>query len=315
MADSAKIREAAKAAMESQGFDPDVSEWEPHDELQQPGADQGLGAEETEEPSEAENVEDEGVLSPNGEADEASEDDGDTEEDDGSLEEVRTEYFGVDLSDIEPAKRAELLDKWREQDKFVQSVMRRNAELENQDPPAATDDEPEAPLSDEEFLASLGITEDDEMYEVKKEILGPVAKIVIQQQQQMQEMVLQQQAAAFLDNWDTTLNQLEEQYGELPMSHDDLLDAALENGIMDPVDAYNRVSMTGRKVVSDEVAKAKAAAARKAKKAASQPRPRNTSTEDTSKVGAKLDPKAAAKAAAETLGFDWGSALKSANRG
>jgi hypothetical protein len=231
-------------------------------------------------------------------------------------DDVPTEYFGIDLSDLPSEKRLEVINRFKEQDRYVQSVQQKAAELEKraQNPPQEAPVEEETPLTDDDIMAAFGVSPDDPMYEVKKEMILPTAKEVFTLKSEMQSFMEDQRVAQFEQYWNTTLDQLEQDHGKLPITREELLQLAVDNNIYDPMDAYARVHLSGRKTLQNEVERfkadaLKAANERKAKPPATQ-HPRSSETVSVEKPEL-LDPKAAAKAAAEKLGFDWGKTLDS----
>lgn len=290
------VREAALAAMKEQGITAENWPTDTGEEVIEPEVE---GEEEAKPDATAapEEKDPETSPSPSEEAPARADDD------------VPTEYFGVDLSDLPSEKRADIIARFKEQDRYVQSVQRKAAELEKQvaTPQAEPEPEPE-PLSDDAIMEWFGVSPDDEMYDVKKEMMLPIAKRQYQNELAVQQMMEEQQAKEFASHWNSTLDQLEADHGKLPISRDELIDIALENNIFDPVDAYARVHLSGRKTFAAEVEKFKTEAKEAAKKPPATQRPR--ATEATSAEPPELiDPKEAAKRAAKKLGFDWGDAL------
>ena len=296
---SPSIREAALAAFEAAGV-PTDGEWE-LDEQGNPILPQ---AQEPNEPEATPAVADEPLT-----GDEAPTEVPSAEED------LPTEYFGLDLSEIPSEKRQEILDRFKEQDRYIQSIQRNKAEEERtqQQPPEA-EAEPEMP-SDDEIMSMLGYDPDDEMYEVKKEVALPMAKMVLQQTAIVQQMAEERQVAEFENQWNTTLDQLEATHGKLPISRDELIDIAIENNIFDPADAYARVYLQGRAAVSKDVEAFKAEALRQAQEKA-KPKPPATTRPvagetDPIQPSENLTPREAALKAMKDTGFDWKDTLSS----
>lgn len=231
---------------------------------------------------------------------------------------VPTEYFGVDLNEVPPEKRAEIINRFKEQDRYVQSVQQRAAELEKQAQPQAQpapQPEPEAAPSDDDIMAALGVSSDDEMYDLKKELLLPQAKALAEIKATQDAFIQEQRVREFENHWNSTLDQLEETHGKLPITRDELAAIAVANDIFDPMDAYARVHLTGRQTLNAEVEKFKAEA-KKAAEEAAKPKPPSTQSPrptDATPVAKPelLSPKDAARKAAEKLGFDWAETLNS----
>jgi hypothetical protein len=288
------VREAALAAIQEAGLD--ESNWPieeaPHEEGVEPDPTTPAATEEVEEAeeeSEAPAAEDDSVEAP---------------EEDAS---VPTEWFGVDLSGLPSEKRAEIISHYKDQDRYAQSLAKKLAEKpdEAEEPP-----EPEAELDDDQLMEALGVSQDDPMYDVKKEIQAPLARIIAQQQAVLQQVQERDSEQQFISWWDGGLDEMEAQFGPLSINREDLAQIALKEGLRSPQEAYARVALSGRKTVEDLVTKAKAATKEKvAKPKPSTQRPRGDAAA-TKPPSKNMTPKEAAEAAAKSLGFDWGDSLK-----
>lgn len=300
-ATDSSVREAALAAMQAAGLgddnwpqDPDADPTEASQEDTTTEADAEEAAT-SEVESEEEESEDEAQAA-------------ESEEDDS----VPKEWFGVDLSEYPSAKRAEIIEAFKEQDRYAQSL---NQKLKEKEAPQEEEKEEETPkpveeLDDDALMELLGVSQDDPMYDVKKEIQAPLARIIAQQQQvlsQVQERDAEQQFIAW---WESGLNEMEEQFGPLSIDREDLAQIALKEGLRTPQEAYARVALSGRKTVEDLVSKAKEATKEKAKqKKPSTQRPRSDSAQPK-KETKLMSPTEAALAAAKESGLDWGEALR-----
>jgi hypothetical protein len=232
-----------------------------------------------------------------------------------SDDEVPTEYFGVDLSGLPAEARQTIIDAYKAQDRYIQSLQQNKGTEPAQAPQPVAAPEPEAAEpSDDDIMAALGVSPDDEMYEVKKELMLPMAKQTLQMQAAMEEMVEAQQVQKFEAHWNSTLDQLEQDHGKLPVSREELLSIAVANNIFDPADAYARVYLSGRANMNAEVekfkAQAKAAAEEKKQRPPSTVPPRSEEVVPATKPEL-LDPKAAMRQAAKDLGMDLGKTLDS----
>lgn len=240
----------------------------------------------------------------------------------GTGDEPPTTYFGVDLSDLPVEQRAALISELQERDTRIRSLMQRNAELaKGQEAPAAQQDEPaptaQAPeppveMSDEDVLAAFGLSKDDPMYEVKADLLLPVAKRQLQSDALVQQLVAEREAEQALAYWDESLTKLESEYGELPpeVSHDDIIEFALENQIADPVSAFHAMTAGARKMLSDGAAKARREALEALKKQqAGGVRPTKTNAKPKVDIPGDVSLteaiRQAATAAAEETGIAW----------
>lgn len=297
------VRAAALAAMAEQGLTED--NWPDLDEQ----SDAPSAEDQPEEPAPAagdeETAEDEPEPEDDAEATAIAEED------------VPTEYFGVDLSDLPPEKRQEIIDGFKERDGIIQSVQRRNAELEKGKEGEEASEEPQA-LDDDALMGELGYDPDDPMYDVKKEVALPLARQLESLVGVVGQMYQERQAEQFESHWNSTLDALESEHGSLPISRDELVDIAIKEQIFDPVDAFNRVAMSGRKTVQDAAAAWRAEAEKAPPKAPAKPRPKPPSTSRPNAANAApseptelLDPTQAAMKAAEDAGLDWGTVLRS----
>jgi hypothetical protein len=232
-----------------------------------------------------------------------------------SDDEVPTEYFGVDLSGLPAEARQTIIDAYKAQDRYIQSLQQNKGTEPAQAPQPVAAPEPEAAEpSDDDIMAALGVSPDDEMYEVKKELMLPMAKQTLQMQAAMEEMVEAQQVQKFEAHWNATLDQLEQDHGKLPVSREELLSIAVANNIFDPADAYARVYLSGRSSMNAEVEKFKAqalaAAEEKKQRPPSTVPPRSEEVIPAVKPDL-LDPKASMREAAKKLGIDLGKTLDS----
>lgn len=186
----------------------------------------------------------------------------------GTAEEPPTEYFGVDLSDLPSEKRAEIVDRLKAQDKFANRLMQRNAELEKQSQtPEATEpsrseppvqvEEPFEPPSVDDVLANLGYDPGDPNYDIVKDIAGPLAAQLAQVSGELQSLREERELQQTVDYWNSSLDALEGQYGQLPVDRERVLDFAVERNIFDPTTAYHSFMAPLQREVQDEAAKAR----------------------------------------------------------
>lgn len=294
------VREAALAAMQTAGLGeenwPQDPETDPETEVTDEDTDPEAAAEapasaEEEAEEESEEVEAEAAA----------------EEDDS----VPKEWFGVDLSGFPSEKRAEIIEAFKEQDRYAQSLAQRLAEKgkESEGEAEAEPEEPEA-LDDDALMKMLGVDEDDPMYDVKKEIQAPLARIIVEQQQVLQQVQARDEEQQFIAWWESGLDEMEQQFGPLSIDREDLAQIALKEGLRTPQEAYARVALSGRKTVEDLVSKAKEGVKEKAKKPKPATQRPRSDTAATKKPAKNMTPTEAAEAAAKELGFDWGESLQ-----
>lgn len=284
------VREAALAAMQTAGLSEE--NW--------PTDDEEVEADPEEDASSAATEEDESEES------EDSVEEEEAEEDDS----VPTEWFGVDLSGLPSSQRAEIIAHYKEQDRYAQSLAQKLAEKEEEPKPEETPAEEPEELDDDALMELLGVSKDDPMYDVKKEIQAPLARVIAQQQQALAAMQQRDEEAQFIQWWESGLDEMEQQFGPLSIDREDLAQIALKEGLRTPQEAYARVALSGRKTVEDLVAKAKEGVKEKAKKtkpSTQRPRSDNAQRKPERKL---MSPTEAAIAAAKESGLDWGEALK-----
>lgn len=291
------VREAALAAMQTAGLGED--NWP-----QDPDADPET--EVTDEDTTTEADAEEAATSEVESEEEESEEE--TPEEDDS---VPKEWFGVDLSGFPSEKRAEIIEAFKEQDRYAQSLAQRLAE-KGKEPEAEAEAKPEEPaeLDDDALMKMLGVSEDDPMYDVKKEIQAPLARIIVEQQQALAQVQARDEEAQFIAWWESGLDEMESQFGPLSIDREDLAQIALKEGLRTPQEAYARVALSGRKTVEDLVAKAKEGVKEKAKKPKPATQRPRSDTAATKKASEKMSPTEAAIAAAKELGYDWGETLQ-----
>lgn len=299
LADDAEVQ-AAIAAVEGTE---DTSEAPTDDETAPPEASEG---EDSTEVTEASNAED---------ATEAPE--GGTAETD-----VPDTYFGIDLSDLDVEARQAIIDGLQKRDTLISQLMQRNSALEKGQPsptgegdpsPAASTPAQPAEPTDDQLLEWFGLNANDPLYEVKAEVLLPVAKRQYQLEAQVNSMVQAREAENALAYWDSEFDRLEQEFGELPVSRDVVIEYALDNNILDPATAFHTVTATARKMVSDEATKARQEAL-KALKAKQQgelrpARTKATPKQDVTATDLKTAVEQAAKLAENEVGATWASLL------
>ena len=99
--------------------------------------------------------------------------------------------------------------------------------------------------------AVFDLTPDDEYYEIAKKTSLPVAKQMLLQAAKTEQLEQQLQVEAAWDNWNVTLDNMEEQYGELPVGREAVVEFAVDKGIDNPEVAYYRLAMQAQKMTSE----------------------------------------------------------------
>lgn len=213
---------------------------------------------------------------------------------------VPERYFDVDLSDIEPERRRSIIDSLKERDRLIGRLMQREAELRQAleaageaPPPGVAPVPPQQgtsteELSDEDILAAFGVSKDDPLYEVKAEVMLPIAREILALKDAVEQTSLEREVEEALDYWNSTLDALEAEFGALPVSREVLMEYAAERGIYDPAAAYHAVTASARRIVAEEAAKARAEALQAVKRSqAGGVRPRTADVEPKRTVEAK----------------------------
>lgn len=231
-------------------------------------------------------------------------------------------YMGIDLSDLPPEKRQSVIDAVKEQDKFLNRVLQRNAELEKQAAEQPTQPQVEAPApepveppTDEQLMALLGYSPEDPMYDVKSEVALPLVKKLVEVSQTVDTLQEEREVEKATQYWNETLDGLETEYGDLPCSRDELLDFAIEHAIYDPVSAYHQVMGPARKVAGDAATKARQEvleALKKQQEGGVRPRTTGSQSKEPEIKAEKMRDavKEAAALAAEEAETTWDSALQ-----
>lgn len=197
-------------------------------------------------------------------------------------EEVPTEYFGLDLSGLEPEQRAAVISELKKRDDHIGKLLRERApeaEPTSEEPDA----EPEEELKDEEILEALGLDpESNPLDETAAKIAVPLVKRQIMQEKLLSQLIEAQELAEIDRMWRSSLSGLEREFGALPkeVDHDAVMAFAAEQGITNPVDAYWRIVGPGRAALTDAMKAAEAAKRLAAKKAATTVRPSTAAAEE-----------------------------------
>ena len=170
-------------------------------------------------------------------------------------EDVPLEHMGVDLSDLPADKRKAVIDTFAQKESYIgklqQRIAERKAEPELAEPVAQIP-EPYVPEpSDEEILKAFGYAPDGAYYEIAKEVVLPMAKQVLAQASEMSQMKQHLQVEAAWDGWNASLDKLEDQYGELPVGREAVVEFAVQQGIDNPEVAYYRLAMQAQKMTAE----------------------------------------------------------------
>lgn len=160
-------------------------------------------------------------------------------------DDVPTSYWGVDLSDIPADKRKAIIDSAEQQESYIKQLQAKLAE----EPAPAPAPEPEPEVTDEDILRAYGL--DPEDWETQK--LAPViiaqARAQMQLEAEVEQMRVIETGRQAETAWNRELDSLEETYGKLPFSREDVLRHAVAEGIQTPYELYFKVSAPVRQEV------------------------------------------------------------------
>lgn len=238
---------------------------------------------------------------------------GTTESKATGTDEAPTEYFGVDLSELPAEKRREIITGFRERDDYISKLLREKAEPETDVPTMAAPQQVEE-LTDEALLTALGLDPENDMFDQHTaKVALPLARQLLETKAAVDQLVQTQSISQAERYWNSSLDSLEKQFGELPIDRMAVLEFAAENSIADPQDAYWRIMGPVRQQLMNAVQTHKQTELRDAKKGAASVRPRTTGKTAPSALEATSVRNAvyeAARIAAEERGLDWEQAVK-----
>lgn len=204
----------------------------------------------------------------------------DSEAQEEGTEDVPSEYFGIDLSGLEPKERLAIIEGFQKRDDYIGKLLR---EQSTEDTKGSTEEAEELPpISDEDILKELGIDPEDPYQEQAAKVALPLVRAQLQQQATLAQLIEMQELAEIDRSWRTSLNGLEKEFGALPkeLDHEKVMEFAAENGIGNPADAYWRLVGPSRMALTEAMKKAEAERARAAKRSISTVKPRSTEAED-----------------------------------
>lgn len=231
----------------------------------------------------------------------------------GTDDDAPTEYFGVDLSELPAEKRRDILAGFKERDDYISKLLREKAEpasevAEMPPPPQAEE------LTDDALLKALGLDPENDMFDQHTaKVALPLARQLLETKAAVDQLMQTQTISQAERFWNTSLDSLEKQFGELPIDRLAVLEFAAQNSIADPQDAYWRIMGPVRQQLTQAVQAHKQSEMRDAKKGAASVRPRTTGNTTPAKLEATSVRNAvqeAARIAAEERGLDWEQAVK-----
>lgn len=199
----------------------------------------------------------------------------------GTEADAITEYFGLDLTGVEPSAAQEIISALQKRDDYIGKLLRDKEPAPAGDGPPPVEAPPESDFpTDEEIFRSLGLDPENPYDQEQAKLAVPLAKQQLQQQQALSALIEQQELAQLDRYWRDSLSGLEREFGVLPktLDHDRVMEFAADNGIGNPMDAYWRIVGPGRDALAKslETEREKAAKAAEAKRAATSTRPTAT---------------------------------------
>lgn len=233
----------------------------------------------------------------------------------GTADEVPTEYFGLDLSDLSAEKRGEIITAFKEQDKFIGKLLQEQAEepAPAVSQPAPVEEEAPYEYSDADVASALGIDLEDPYGAEQAKVAVPLARQLMEQKRTLDQLVQDQEVRETERIWEGGLDRLEAQYGKLPVERTRVFEMAVDEGIATPEDAYWRVAGPARASLVERIQAARAEQLRDGKRAATGTRPRSSAPVTPASLKAR-DVKngvwEGAAAAAAELGISWDEATK-----
>ena len=236
-----------------------------------------------------------------------------SEAEEGTDEEPPTTYWGTSLEGLSAEQRKEVIAALEQRDSLIQQLQQKIAtKPESTEPEVPA--EPEVEITDDDILRAIGIDPEGDPFEVeyaRKHTL-PLARQVMVLEDQVSQVVETEQIQTAATQWNQQLDQLEKEYGELPLDRTQVLQYAVNEGINSPEVLYFRLTAPVRKQIDEQVAKIRKQTAKK--QAAGGLRPR--ATEAGAKVIEMKDKslrdivKEAAIAAQEETGYKWQDLLR-----
>lgn len=240
------------------------------------------------------------------ESDEAAQTDVDTETPEGEAETpadaegtaaAPDRYFEVDLSGLPEEERVKVIDALKARDDEIGTLLRGRAEGSETDGASGDEGEQAAPepMTDDAILQALGLDPENNPFdENTAKVALPLVRGLQQVQGQLAELTEQRELEALDKQWNTSLDKLETEHGELPIDRLSLLEFAAAQGISDPATAFWRVFGPANRQVEAAVKAAQervtaASGTTKTKKASTGKRPAgSTATEEVPAEGATL---------------------------
>lgn len=221
-----------------------------------------------------------GTATPGGEADVSTEEQKDSEAQEGT--EVPDSYFGFEFPpDLTPEQRTEIIGELKKRDDQIGKLLRERPDEDAIKPEDVPDPTPE--LTDAEILQALGLDPEQNPFdEATAKLAVPLVRRQVQQEATIAQLIELQELNEIDRSWRSSLEGLEREFGALPteVDHESVMEFAADNGINSPVDAYWRIVGPSRATLDKATKGIQARRLAESKRSAASTRPETTVADD-----------------------------------
>jgi hypothetical protein len=197
------------------------------------------------------------------------------------------EFYRKTLEGLPEEKQKEVLTHLQQQESFIHQLQERLA-AKPEAPEAPADAPLDEDVSDEALAIALGYDPED-AYNQPSKVELQLARTVLALEDRVEGLAQVETTRQVETAWNSGLDQLESEYGKLPVSRVDVLRYAIEEGIASPFEAYFRIAAPARAEVEGAVAAATKAAAKKAEGGGVKPRATAGEPDSNIKKGMSLN--------------------------
>lgn len=184
---------------------------------------------------------------------------------------VPDEFWGVSLEGIPAEQARAILDKLQQQETYIGSLQARLAEKPAVPEAAPAPTEEAGEVTDEALAIALGYDPEDPYNQPTAAELK-LARTVLDLEDKLEVVTRAETTRQVETAWNSGLDELEAQYGTLPVSRLDVLRFAVEENIASPFEAYFRLKAPAQREVENAVAEARRKAAKQAEAGGVKPR-------------------------------------------
>lgn len=219
------------------------------------------------------------------------------EDEEDPAEAVPTSLFGVDLSNLDDATRAEFVREWTEQNKIISKSQREAAETKKEleavrstaptVQPAPADEPDVTQLSDEELAEALGLDLENAIDPQAAKLNLALTRKVLELTSKVENVQATATESAQASTWKSALDTLEARFGELPVDRETLVANAKARGIADPEAAFWVEMGPVRQSLVEALDKKLGNKLKGAKKAATTPRPKTSAAVEPAALTSK----------------------------